>query len=62
MYPKGVQAVCPPDGSIAREAPSAALLGPSAPALTLNRASIPPIRYPAYTYRTRRRSTRPTAS
>jgi len=44
VSPKGAQAACPPAGSIARAAPSAALLGPSAPSLPLNRASLPPRR------------------
>jgi hypothetical protein len=44
VNPKGAQAACPPAGSIARAAPSAALLGPSAPSLPLNWAPIPLMR------------------
>lgn len=42
--PQGDYAACPPAGSITRAAPSAALLGPSAPSLPLNWAPIPLMR------------------
>jgi hypothetical protein len=44
VYPKG-GAASPPAWLTARAAPFAALLGTSAPALTLHMASIPPIRF-----------------
>jgi len=41
VCPKGAPAACPPAGSIARAAPSAALRGPSSPSLPLNWAPHP---------------------